>query len=258
MDFHPVADIFPMIEGEDFDAFCQDIKENGQRTPVDTYEGRIIDGRNRYRANEALGRQTTFVEWDGKGSMVEYVISKNLHRRHLTTGQKAMLGAKIREALRVEADKRMRRGTKADPSLNLSEGKTSHQAAKVANTSPSTIEMGAKVLKTGIPELEAAVNAKQAAISTAAEIAKLPPDQQLIIVSAGPDAMLEAAQAARVERRTKPPATPKTSEPIAARGLQAVCEYLDGVVDQWAKDTSEHAEIVFAEMQRVRLDLCGR
>lgn len=38
---------------------------------------------------------TKFIEWDGRGTEVAFVISKNLTRRHLDTSQRAMVAAKL-------------------------------------------------------------------------------------------------------------------------------------------------------------------
>jgi hypothetical protein len=48
--FHPLADLFPLLEGQEFDDLVKDIKQNGLREKIDLYEGKIADGRNRYRA----------------------------------------------------------------------------------------------------------------------------------------------------------------------------------------------------------------
>ena len=79
--FHPVADLFPLLTGEAFHQLAADIKKNGLREPIllDP-EGRIIDGRNRYRACNQAGVEPRFVQWEGEGTLPEVALSLNLHR----------------------------------------------------------------------------------------------------------------------------------------------------------------------------------
>src|SRR5262245_36277823 len=94
--FHPLADIFPLMEGEEFDALVADIKWVGLREPIILHEGMILDGRNRYRACLAAGVEPTFREYLAAAMVTcceiihpaDYVISANIHRRHLTADQK--------------------------------------------------------------------------------------------------------------------------------------------------------------------------
>jgi hypothetical protein len=114
--FHPLADIFPLMQGEEFDALVADINANGLRERIDKYRGKIVDGRNRYRALLQLGidpsadekkyfRNVIYRHPMGGGfapcddaSVLAYVVSKNIHRRHLTADQKRDLIAKLIKA----------------------------------------------------------------------------------------------------------------------------------------------------------------
>lgn len=52
--FHDYAQLFPLIIGDDYEALLEDIDTNGQRAPIVLYEGKILDGRNRYRVCKDL------------------------------------------------------------------------------------------------------------------------------------------------------------------------------------------------------------
>jgi ParB-like chromosome segregation protein Spo0J len=123
--FHPLADIFPLMEGEEFAALVADIKANGVSNIVTLYQGMILDGRNRYRACKALGWTDRRVQLelpmrhsdafvDDHGGPLAYVISANIHRRHLTAQQKRELIAKLIKAQPEKSDRQLGRMIKAD------------------------------------------------------------------------------------------------------------------------------------------------
>ena len=63
LQFHPLANLFPLAEGTEFDALVADIKANGLNEPIVLYEEMILDGRNRYRACLAAGVEPEFDEY---------------------------------------------------------------------------------------------------------------------------------------------------------------------------------------------------
>lgn len=106
--FHPVADIFPMMDESEYAGLVADIKANGLREPIWLHSGKIIDGRNRYRACCDLNIEPTFRTWDGEGSLVAFVVSLNLHRRHLTASQRAIVALDVEKLQAEEAKERQR------------------------------------------------------------------------------------------------------------------------------------------------------
>jgi ParB-like chromosome segregation protein Spo0J len=91
-EFHHHANRFPLMEGEPFVELVADIKTNGQREPIVLYNGTILDGRNRERACIEAGVTPKYREFVGNDDEArDFVISANIHRRHLTAEVKRAL-----------------------------------------------------------------------------------------------------------------------------------------------------------------------
>lgn len=93
---HPLCSLFPRMTGSDFGALIEDIKANGLREPITLHDGLILDGGNRYRACLHAGVAPRFVDFSGS-SLVSFVLSANLHRRHMTPGQQAAIVASAQD-----------------------------------------------------------------------------------------------------------------------------------------------------------------
>jgi ParB-like chromosome segregation protein Spo0J len=174
--FHPIADIFPLMEETQggrlpFSALVLNIKKNGLREPITLLDGKILDGRNRYRACLEAGVEPTFKKYDhGNGSPLEYVVSLNLHRRHLDESQRAMVAAKLAT---------MRQGERTDLASN--EAKLDQQkAAKMMKVSRSNVQRARKVLDSGNKKLITAVEQGEIAVSRAAKELSTPPATKLV------------------------------------------------------------------------------
>lgn len=93
---HPIAlALMPggMDENE-FSAFCADIEERGIIMPVTLYEGKVLDGWHRYRAAKRTGSAPKFIKYEGSDP-AGYIASVNVHRRKLSSLQRALVGARL-------------------------------------------------------------------------------------------------------------------------------------------------------------------
>ncbi len=95
--FHELSSLFPLIEGEQFDALVESIRKYGQIEEGVLFDGKILDGRNRYRACEILKIPFRCKEYSGKMPPMDYIIQKNLHGKYLNTAQRAEIGMLLYE-----------------------------------------------------------------------------------------------------------------------------------------------------------------
>src|SRR5262245_38375677 len=116
LEFHPIADMFPLMEGEGFAALVADIKANGLIEPIVVLDGLILDGRNRYRACAAAEIEPTFRPFTGDDP-TSHVLSANLHRRHLTAEQKRNLLVKLVAAQPEKSDRAIADEMKVDKNV---------------------------------------------------------------------------------------------------------------------------------------------
>jgi ParB-like chromosome segregation protein Spo0J len=148
-----LSDLFPLLDEGALDDLAEDIREHGLREPIVMHEGKILDGRNRYLACQRAKVKPEYREFLGSDPL-SYVISVNLHRRHLDERQRAMVAAKI---AKLQQGQRQRGQLASLP--------TQAQAARLLNVSRRSVKRAAKVQAHGTPELVDAV--KQGKISLA-------------------------------------------------------------------------------------------
>jgi N6-adenosine-specific RNA methylase IME4 len=204
LEFHPRAQIFPLIEGAEFDELVADIAAHGLRCPIVLHtDGRILDGRNRYLACQEAGVEPRFETWDGIGLAADFVQSLNGPRRHLDTGAKQIAAGRYAIERGKEAKERQGARTDLTSSSNEDEVEFGRSAAKAADKfglGQSTVERAVQVLKEGADELIAAVSSGKVSVSAAADVATKPKDEQREIVARGEREILAAAKAIRGKR----------------------------------------------------------
>ena len=206
---HPAAELFPVMDEAAFAALVADIAAHGQREPILVLDGQVIDGRHRLRACEQLGleplvRQVSADDGDPFG----LVVSLNLHRRHLSEGQRAIIAARLATLPHGRPD--------ANAQICAF---TQDEAAQHLKVSRRTVQHARAVLDHGIDELQAAVKGGEISVSAAAELSRLPADTQRAALTKTPEEIRAIAR--EVKARIKEagvcgPSAVKIFEQLAA------------------------------------------
>jgi ParB-like chromosome segregation protein Spo0J len=171
---HEYCTIFPVASDQDTGALVNDIRRHGLLDAITLYDGKILDGRNRYTACSILNIEPRFINFEGDDEKaLEYVISKNLARRHLNESQRAMVAGKLAN---------MKQGNHSKvANLQVSPVPQSLAAGRL-NVSPRSVASARKILNEGIPELADAVERGDIPVSVAAEVSDLDDEIQHQII----------------------------------------------------------------------------
>ncbi len=141
--FHELCTIFPVHE-EELKEMAENIKKNGLIDPIIQCEGVIIDGRNRLLACQKANIEPTFRILNTTLELSEYVIAKNLKRRHLTSAERTKISIQICEY--VKKDKELDKGLN-EKQIAAREYKENQMIAEQANTTIKNVEDVKKILE---------------------------------------------------------------------------------------------------------------
>ena len=222
---HPAANAFPMMDRQQFASLKQDIEKKGQQDYITFWREQLIDGRNRLRACEELGIEPLTCELDDDADPLAFIISANLHRRHLTTAQRSMVAAEL--ATLEKGGDRKSEDFKGQNCPLIDD------AASLLSVSPRTVRTAKQVKEKGSLELVDAVKSGDVTVSQAANLCKAVPDKkkQTKLVKEGKQAIKAAI---------KP--QPKQSNPKTAKA-DAKAEKVDATaVDDPAPLLTEESE----------------
>ena len=173
---HPAADLFPMMQGKQWKEFKEDIQQNGFQESVTLYKNQILDGRNRYKAAVELDMLDDLpiceIDDDFDIDPYQWVISRNLHRRHLKESQRALVAAKLAKLRIGEIGNGRVEVQICTPTLQ--------QAAEQLDVGRTTVAHAKTVLANGSQELIEAVEQGKVAVSKASKIAKGTPKEEQV------------------------------------------------------------------------------
>jgi hypothetical protein len=226
---HEAANIMPLDE-ENIRELSENIKTHGQRVPIELLDGKIIDGRRRLKACQIIGA-TPVVKEVSVDDPIAYVLSLNLHRRHLNESQRAMVAARARKFYDDAAKQRQKEGgsvggkvahasVKGVESLpQASIGRSRDLAGKALGVSGKSVDYASRVQNCGTPKLQQAVDAGKVSVSYAARMTTLPTEKQ--------DEIAENAKVNKPRPRINDLLVPKQEEKkeetkVAIRGVGVI------------------------------------
>lgn len=162
---HQLSSILPLMSQGEMWELENDIRVNGLRFPIMLLEDQILDGRNRYRACQKVGVDPKFVQFNGEGDPVDYIVSVNVKRRHLNTSQRALIAAKIANLDRGQPSE------KKSAILPIT-SKTQQEASEELQVSPRSVRTAKEVLRTAPAKEIKAIERGEKTVATVARETK--------------------------------------------------------------------------------------
>lgn len=192
MQQHPMSKLFPPLSAQEFSFLVEDLKNRGLLTPITLFEEKVLDGWNRLLACKEAEVEPRFRPYTGADPL-GFVLSANLHRRHLSESQRAMLAAKIKAfaparyvpvpAAKNEAENGgvqicTQETPLANQRLTTKNQKTEEIAGALA-VSPRLVKSAQKILREGTPADVAEIEAGTKTVSAAAKGLEKPKDAEI-------------------------------------------------------------------------------
>lgn len=179
MKHHPIADVWPMMEEDKLSELADDIRKNGQLVPVWLYDGKILDGRNRYAACKIAGVEPKTKEYTGD-EPTAFAVAMNDRRRHMNKGALAAVAAELEPHFAADAKRRQIRKPKSESVVEKVPQQTPRKAREEAAASVGVNDRyvsDAKKVKQEAPEVFERLKAGKITLQDAKrEVAKKPTD----------------------------------------------------------------------------------
>jgi N6-adenosine-specific RNA methylase IME4 len=237
METHEYANLLPMMQAAEYSALLEDMRAGGydETLPVVLLDGKILDGRNRYKAAKELGIRPSFTDYRGDDPLA-FVIRHNLNRRHLNESQRAAIASRV-----ANISNGSFLGNQYTPKVGSAHVPTplvsQPQAAAMLNVSERLVRE-VKAVERQAPDLMPMIESGELAARPAAQIAKMDRPEREAVVKKIQAGMSNASQAIREVKRE---AVVERLENVEAQEAKAVQGVYDVVVidPPWAMEKIE-------------------
>lgn len=163
-----VQQLIPAANDEEFEALREDIKKRGQLVPIYMNGNTVVDGRARMKICTEEGIEPNVVDIStlppAANDPTMLALSLNLHRRQLTTAQRALIAAQLAQ-LKQGANQH-RKGASI----------SRQEASSLLAVSADSIDRANKVIHSGNPHLIELTKAGEFSISHASKLAQSHPE----------------------------------------------------------------------------------
>jgi transcriptional regulator with XRE-family HTH domain len=208
----------------------------------------LIDGHNRYEICTRHGvefrtvQNTTFSSID---DVMLWMIDNHLARRSVSDFQRGVMALRKKDIVTARAAQRAGAPEPASPAAAAPESppwNTREDVAKAARVSSNTISQIERIQKAATPQLVEAVRAGTISINAAANVASLPPSEQVAAVAGGRKELQLAARQVREQKAGSRP--PKEASANEAEDLRAQVAALRQKVDTLTQENAELKELL--------------
>lgn len=176
--------LIPPLADEEYEQLEANLRKEGCRDPLVTWQGIIVDGHNRFEICNRHGIAFEHVrkQFSDRSEAVEWIIRNQFGRRNLSAYERTKLVLRLEDAIaeRAKAHQSLSegRGQKGPQiSANLNQPiETREELAKLAGVSHDTVAKVKKIEAKGTPELKAKLAKGEISINKASkEIAEPKP-----------------------------------------------------------------------------------
>ncbi|WP_246681587.1 MT-A70 family methyltransferase [Mesorhizobium sp. B1-1-2] len=207
---HPLAELFPLLPEQEMHELADDIVTYGQRVPIVLLDGMVLDGRNRLAACRFAEVEPVFTEFVGDDPL-DFVLSLNLRRRHLSESQRAMVAAQI-----VDWDRGINQATAGSANL------PTREAARRLSISERAVIAAKRIRDHGAVELVEAIRSGRVSVHAGEALSNLAVEAQREVLAREEREIVARAKEIRAARQKLRHAVRLTNmDLIAERGRES-------------------------------------
>ncbi len=239
---HPAANVFPLIEGDDFSDLCESIRMHGVQHPAVVRGNELLDGRNRMRACEALKSQgwsgsCPLVEWKDDGrNVAEWIWDTNALRRHMDDDGIAMASSAIWPLIAKENEARREASKFTSEKAKAARATVNTKSCLPLKKDNKAIHARSTVGQVAAKAGTSMHKARQAiAVQKAIESGELPPETA------------KEVMAGKKKLRDVAPKPAKKDAPPKHRSMKAIIDDLRDLIAEW-KNADHNAELLRDEL----------